>query len=409
MIPAIKNGASLFRSYGWDALLDHDLMHNESYRKFLDFLYESRLIFSLRGYENSFEKRAEEIGSAFKMEKNIPHFLMENQWVSWEVLAQKLRYDPIQKLILDSEGHQWNYIFPKGFVRQSRYNAIFPVYVLSDSEKEALSQHAQGNPCYVQILSSGKTPAGQIGSHVGVRLIDKEGQLYSFGFEIPTDQANLSTNSVFSVLSTYNAKITSLDFTEFKKFDRKYITTFSISEEHFSQMMQKVRTYTESHLKLNFLNHNCVDFADDLLSVADIHMDKKRSSLLQMGVEVIVPSSVIKKVSALSETIFASLKHYTPVEIQKVALAAYAVAVFVPSVFANLVKNSLFLIFGAGREGNALEGPRLADQQIPLKTWKLWDNISFSDPLKVIQWQSLQASTHSEEFMGPRIYLGIPI
>lgn len=415
--------------YSWDqsSLLNHSLISQEAYQNFLSFLYNSKLIFAIRGYEQSLQVGNSPMKEGIKLIRGEPHLLKEGEWVSWREVHDELTFDPKNGLIVsktDSQVH-WNYLYPKGLVPQSRYKWVGIVHKLSEGEQHSLYDQATQfdhsinipiSRChYIQLTSSGKSSLDKFGAHVGIRLIRSDGSVYSIGFEIPTYKKSFSIHNIFA---TYNVAITSLDFTEFKPFDVKRVTTITISTEVFDRILAKVNKYAKSSLRLNFLNQNCSDFAVNILREANIELSCKNSSWFRIFAHFVPPVSSIPylgppigKICTLASKVFKKFSKVVPKQVKRGVNLTYRVITFIPSRLATFSKNIFYLSLGANRNGDILESQNPGQEAFvnhipPISTWKdLFRDISITLPIEIAKWQDKQHSTQILPYEGPKFYI----
>ncbi|HEX2583301.1 MAG TPA: hypothetical protein VHL30_04210, partial [Chlamydiales bacterium] len=82
-----KKGAkieAMIAHYGWEEkdLLNQHLLNTPGYCDFLDFLYDSNIFYSIRGYETSLKDSNSELKDGIRMIEGQPHLLKEGQWTS---------------------------------------------------------------------------------------------------------------------------------------------------------------------------------------------------------------------------------------------------------------------------------------------------------------------------------------
>jgi hypothetical protein len=433
---------ALIAQYGWadKDLLNQDLLNTPGYCDFLDFLYNSNIFYSIRGYETSLKDSNSELKDGIRIIGGQPHLLKEGQWTAWNHILENIKPGPTEgKYLLKNVQNEWeecNYLYPNGLIAQTRYNWIKPVHQLNPNEMGRLYEHgvkffkqvhavpSRENCGFIQVFTAGTGRLGQMG-HVGLRMIDKEGAVYSFGFETPNNEAKIAFGNWFSALATYNVTIASRDFKEFSKFDIRRTTTIPIDEEKFQAALQKVRNYAETALRFNMLHQNCLTFTLDILETAGIPVNIRTSSFMYGLYELLRPSiqripflgPVVLKVICIASQTFRTITKYTPAPICFVA----KVITFIPCLILTMVKNSVFLVFGAwkqatppkaGAENETNNAERLTSFNRIFNHWTDFfkdDAITMSLPYKFSDWQMEQGSTEIYKFNGPQFYVVPPV
>ncbi|HEX2582589.1 MAG TPA: DUF4105 domain-containing protein [Chlamydiales bacterium] len=430
---------ALITQYGWEDkdLFNRNLLNTPRYCDFLDFLYDSNIFYSVRAYETSLKDSNSELREGIKIINGQPHLLKEGQWTSWNLIIQDIQPSAADKrdYLLRNAQNEWkdcNYLYPNGLIAQTRYNWVEPVHQLNPNEMDRLYEHgvnffkqkaeapSRENCGFIQVFTGGTGRLGQIG-HVGLRMIDKDGAVYSFGFETPNSEVKMALRNLFSALATYNGTIASRDFKEFSKFDIRRTTTIPVSEEKFHKALEKVKKYAETPLRFNMLHQNCLTFTLDILKTADIPVDIRTSSFLYGLYELLRPSiestpllgPAILKVGCIVNPIFRTIKKYTPEPICFVA----KVITFIPCLILTIIKNTVFLIFGAGKQGSPPKegaenetnnGERLTSFNRMFNHWTDFfkdDAFNMSLSYKFVDWQMEQGATEIYTFNGPQFYI----
>ncbi|HEX2582590.1 MAG TPA: DUF4105 domain-containing protein, partial [Chlamydiales bacterium] len=281
----------------------------------------------------------------------------------------------------------------------------------------------RGQCGFIQVFTAGKSRINQFG-HVGLRMIDQEGKVYSFSFETPNHEANLGLRNLFSLFATYNVTIASPDFKEFSKFDVRRTTTIPVTEEKFHEALEKIKKYAATPLRFNSLHQNCMTFALDILETVGIHADLKTSSVIHGFFSLIRPAvenipcigPVLQKVIYIAKQIFTLIIDYTPRPICFVV----KVITFIPCLILTMIKNTAFLILGAAKVGTppnpaAENEPNNAERLTSFnRVFNHWtdffkdDALNMSLPYQFIDWQMEQASTELYTFTGPQFYIVPP-
>ena len=427
---------ALIKSYDWanKNLLDPSLLGQSSYCDFLDFLYTSKLFHFIRGYETSLKNSESPLKEGISILNGEPHLYKDGKWTHWKEIIAELEYDPQQREIVTKNSLlEWNYVYPRGLIQQSRYNWIEPVHQLNEAEMDKLyeqgSKFCKSNEqvplkekCgFIQVFTAGKSRLGQLG-HVGFRMIDRKGHVYSFGFETPNNEAEIALSRIFSSLATYNVTIASLDFKEFRRFDIRRTTTIPITEDQFHATLEKIKGYATTPIRFNMLHQSCVTFASHILKTVGVDVEVKTTSIARGVYDLIMPAvfkisyigPVIKKIISVVDRIFTIISEYTPKPICFLA----KVITFIPCIFLNMIKNSVLLMFGAGKQGSAPKSFEIntgIDNSAQLmsfhRLFNHWtdffkeDSIVINLPHRVSDWQMEQGSTEITEYIGPQFYV----
>ena len=410
---------SLIHEFGWEGLdlLSDQLLQNHKYCDFLQFLYESKLIFSIRGFENKDRFFEKGIFEGIKVFNGTPYILKEGRWTHWKSIIDTFTYDSSSQEILEKGGSiAWNYFYPNGLVPESRYSVLRDAYQISEKQlkeiRSRLNDQSKGAEHFLQVTSSGEGVLEQIGSHIGIRLITNR-KLYSFGFEIPRKGPNLENQSNFSALATYPVRITNLDFTEFKKHKLRRITTIPINEETSQVIVEKIRKYmmNESRLTLCFLDQNCVNFTAEVLKEANENLDYKTQSITGFFGYIFYtaicnyPSlyPIVLKVEKAFISALKALDMCKPIALTiKILGWVWSITTYLPSKILTVIRNLFFILFGANQsfvkfpkrqEDACLDLPLLYHQP-PLREFSgIFQEHLLSDPLRVINWQRTINST----------------
>lgn len=411
----------LLQNYGWEDkdLLAKELTCRPRYEEFLEFLYDSRLIYSLRGQALSLQNSSSDMKEGIKMMDGQPHLLKENRWVRWDQIIETFKYDRNHGITSSKASNAtWNYLYPDGLMQKSRYNQIFPVHQLSQDELGRLYEHSQKfhgqasgaalppkNECaYIQIVTHVEDALDRVGGHASVRLIDSDGRVFSIGLEIPQEEVNAM--KVSSLLGTRNAALTSPDYKEFAKFKYRRVTTVPVNAATFQKIFTKVQQYTTIPLRHNYIHQNCVTFAADILHEAGVPVETTSPSITC----VLVPKG-IRKAAQLVHRFFSG----TPNCIKTAAERGWDCFTMIPSKATTLFKNATFLALGAGREATPPKpgAENVLDHQQRLTSFNhlftRWGDL-FKDPSidmshKLIDWQMEQGSTEMHPYAGPKFYV----
>lgn len=410
------------------------------------FLKESGLLFAIRGYQHSIERRGETLPGEENMKMGIrfdrddhPLLLKEGEWVRWDVIKKEICFDKKNKELVSTNDPsiEWNYFYPFGLVPGSRYNQVKSIYRLNANEIAGLQEHAaryyEINPdtdpgavknCFIQVYTTDRKSQPLGVSHVGVRLIDNEGRIYSLGYEMPTEQQKHITRSAFTILATDKVTIASLDYDEFRPFDDRYVTTIPISAAKAKKILDQMKEYTHQPLRFNYMRQNCARFAVEVLHLAGVSDIKPTANLSEVFARALLPSNIfavlqkgIEKISSVAIIIFNKM-HTHASDTTDALVFVYAVVTFIPRKIGTVAKNILICILGGRKAASPLppgvEDDRNNDQQLTpfsrvIVHWKdLFDEDlgTLYFPPKITEWQKKQPSTikHAYE-ASPALYV----
>lgn len=390
----------LCQHYGWDALLETPLLSDPKYLEFLNFLYDSHLLFGVRGYEVSLQHHSVEMSKGIQMIEGKPHLLKNGEWTPWDQILAEFTYSPLEGITRRHEPakRRWDYLYPQGLM-PIQAGHLPPAYQLSVAALDRLFTQSQtyftetgAKPlskeecAYVQAITDGEDGCDRI-RHVAVRVIDNQGALYSVGFERLISEGQPKG---FSLLSTFKAALFPLDFREFRKFQgKRRVTTLPINLETFQRVFSKVQAYAAQPLKHSYVGYNCAEFAASLLHDAGVVIDVKTASVTAILFNITAPKWM-RKITDVAYSLFARIPQWitTPIEWVVIGLT------FIPARLLSLIKNLIALILGANTGS-----PRI------FKTWiDLFKDHPVSVPYKISDWQEKQPATQSYAFEGPKFY-----
>jgi len=338
----------LWNNYGWNQTLDFDRML-ANIPDFFNFLRDSRLLYAIRGYQSSFQQNGtvNDLQTGLRLDADgHPQIFKQGQWTRWEAIRGELDYHEGKGAIVsrDNSNIEWNYIYPQGLVPERRVNNIRPVYQLSAAEMDRLVSSTDKN-CLVQIFSTEVGLLKRI-SHVGLRLIDQAGQMYSFSFETPRDEES-PESGLGNLLSTYNVNITSPDFKEFQEFDNRRVTTIPRTAAQFNKMLDRLRHYATVPLRFNFSHQNCATFIGDILQAGEIKTDFTTSVagfFWDISQDIPVLGHIVRVIHTVVSAIFKALDYITPNFIQKPVLFIVRVLTYIPTKILTILRNLLIIL-----------------------------------------------------------------
>jgi hypothetical protein len=305
------------------------------------------------------------------------HFKVEGEWMPYAAFKDRIQYSPeFEKF------PGWNFVHPQGFVNRDRaeYERIYPVAQLNEDGYKALAAHAQGfwsdkqpeidpgiaKPCILQVVTTGRNRLPDMWlaknfrehfpEHAGVRVIMPNGDVYSFGTELPRpDERFLACREHYMGSGLANLPVP--DYEEPRNSDDRSIVAVPISPERAEQILDFVSRANKG-IPFNFARQNCVRFAEVSLRLAGVTMSARVSYTELIG--HIVPrlsdipylGKIITLVSGVASKIFACIgsvaQTITPYPLQQAWTAIEWMASQAGARLAAMALNSLaLLVLGA--------------------------------------------------------------
>ena len=280
-----------------------------------------------------------------------PMLLMQGRWKRWDEISKELVYDTFKECFVSRYKPTvcWNYICPEGIVPKDPFSAtLYPVLRLSPDEHEELCRQAQtsGSPktCILQVVTGETNRCSRncltenfldcSATHVGLRLIDPDGNLYSFGLEMTPEGKAYINNNTRTHFATALAKVSIPDYAEHQYFDLRRITSIPITFESFKQIVQYVEGINRSQgTDFCILGSNCLSFAQKVLAFADVRVSCEES-ITRLFLRT---CCCFRPVRALWSSLEPLFRPYALV---------YQCAGFVPSRLTRLVINLAIATFG---------------------------------------------------------------
>ncbi len=248
---------------------------------FCQFLRISKIFKSIEAYQQSSLPESHPLKEGIRMDGDHPCLLMEGNWTRWEEISKRICYNFDKREILCKQTNQeWNYFYDPsspdrfGLVPESRNNQVRPIYQLSKGEQENLN--LKNDQYAIQVFTSHNNSVFKKMSHVGLRLIDNKGWVYSLGFETPSSVPKFPDQRL---VGNYDAAITTLDYDEFASFSSRRVTTIPISENSFTCALERIKVYTSTHLRFNRVHQNCVTYTADIMKSAGIAVPDFKCSI----------------------------------------------------------------------------------------------------------------------------------
>ena len=421
-----------------------------SHPDFISFLFTSHLVYCIASFHNSFGS-----GVAFESDTDDhPLIKMDGKWCRWELIKQQLDYDPtIASLI--AKGNPaicYNYIHPEGIVQKdyAKYDKLYPVAQLSETQHADLKAHAkqfwnttaevdpnESKDCVLQIVTTRRDICRRnwftenlldnIPEHVHMRVIDKQGRLYSFGMKVASSAAAEVYKSVpFTYLTTAPSTITTPDFEESRKFDERRVTSIPLTEERKTTILEYIEKTNSKNVSFNYAKQNCSKLAEIVLAKAGVKISTRLTFNRLLMRLLPSPSrlpivgilfTIANKVAAAASRVFARIVNAIPDSIKRIYSICIEFLLHVPQTIQAIFNNTLALILGAGRttaqtvkthhdikhdDNNLTVFPRLINNIKDFFTYE--KSHSYFSPL-MVEWQLKQASTIIHTYDKPRMYV----
>ena len=278
-----KKTEQLFKKFGWQPLLPLFETHPD----FCHFLVKSKLAFAIRGYQHTIEmggdvpKGMEPLKEGIRIDSDgSPCLLKEGKWIRWETIKNEFDYNKAKQTLFSKKdpNESWSYLYDPstgelGLVSGCRYGVVRPIYQLSEKQIETLNIR---NRSAIQLFSSDNMFVPKI-SHIGLRLINQQGWVYSLGFETTPSEPMFEEGQ--KIAGTYDATITSNDYDEHRFFTSRRVTSIPISEEKFAAALARVKDYAQFPVRFNRAHQNCLAYVTDIARSAGVEMPDMVSSV----------------------------------------------------------------------------------------------------------------------------------
>jgi hypothetical protein len=405
------------------------------------FLVESKLIYSILGFQNSTPKGSKNHAILLDPRKKMM-IKKQGQWVPVSELKGQLKPGGNSNLFVDEQGQAWNYISPVGLAPVNRFGPedTVPVEQLSKAEMQELLAHAHqyskgkkdpSKKCIMQIVMNRnpltsndegffvKNAAKYGPNHVYFRIITEDGKVYSQG--LSNIDADLRTQKPFNFFMSLNGQPALLDFDEFKIYQGKVVTSVPIDTKTAEKILKQINDQRREGVRFNIANQNCVCLLSEMLKNIDVEIDTQMSfkhivsQILPNAKDIPVIGPVIDKTRRVASQCFEKLASLTP-EVVKIPLRFIkATVLFIPDRLTNLAYNLLLIMFGArkGSEQQQHSNPEAKPNPNPFKKFhNIIPSITgiFGDaalyvhhPLPILQWMLQQDSTTVHSYHGPSL------
>jgi hypothetical protein len=371
------------------------------------------------------------------------------QWESLSEIRKHLVYDAKKAKVVNSArpDEVWSYISPFGLVMRDQYDysKLEPIEQLSQLECSAIREQAalfftthkevdagKEKKCVLQLLTTKHrsqedrlcSAISDVTEHVGCRLIDERGRVYSFGLELENEQADSIFHSMppfpFTAAKTIASTIASPDFGEFLKFHEKLITTIPLTKERLVEIVKFVEEQNKLKIRFNAIKQTCATFGREVLKKAGCSYPDRvplRVVLYRFFVnQELIPEILvqgIQKIQNIFKVVSDFLETAIPTSIQHVVCEASSVLGYLPNKVVTVFCNTLVLIFGGwasdGKKDQVTGEDDFDNRQMLTSFSKLIrspedmfrDDLTESDQAFAISdWQLKQASTKTIKFSG---------
>jgi hypothetical protein len=414
----------------------------DSYSEFASFLFQSKLIVPLVGYQRA---QGQEPSDAFQILGGEAHILIQGEWRSWGWIQGHLIYDESERLLLSRDNAEeiWVLLSPAlgGLVRVARgSDQIFPIHQLTPREYIDLAMHANSAnrnhlppDCMVQIVSS---PNPQLPphaltenfnawmpTHFWVRVITQDRCVYSFGLKIEAEEVlehlYAPDGSIFDVvqnyLATFNGQLAMPDYKEFQKYpDGRYVTTLPATEDQARTILQMAAETFGRGIRMNYMHQNCSILPREVLRVLGLDVDTRTTGLNIVwqslpGIEQIPYLGTAWKAVKIAVAAFCmEIWNATPESVKHVYVIIYDVVAYIPGKIATFLTN--LIVFGilGGAKGTPVpnhlknQPDQLENGQKPAVFSSLWqdwtslfdDQVASVDHSKYLtDWQKAHPAT----------------
>jgi hypothetical protein len=352
------------------------------------FLLESSLLFKIVGFRESSRNRSTH---QIRVDRDgMPMIKVQGAFRRWDVIKRELVYDAKNNQILSSAypgsiAQSWSYISPEGLVPIDRLNhdRVVRISRLENSERRQVLAHAkkfyENNPEVDQgvpkdwVVQFATSPSRQfvssipplpdhplldnlarnLNTHVVMRLIGPQGEVYSFGIEMPMDSQNfLWENGLAKFLGTVTATVNKTgDYEEFRPHPLgSYITSVPLTPQRARNILNLINHL--GSVRFNFLGQNCLNLAVIVLKEAGYHLDTRTTvketlyDMLPSVKHIPLIGPVIELVNQIFRKIFSVIAFVTPECIKNVVTSVSDVVLFVPRKIGTLAINLLIRHFG---------------------------------------------------------------
>lgn len=266
--------------------------------------------------------------------------LFEGAFMPWKAFESTYMWSKKQDSFIDKGNKEQEITFtdaPVGFIRKSRYtyDEPFPTTTLDAAQLRSVKQQAtlftgaQELPhAVVQVFTSpggfsgpdwlcnAFAQTGSVPSHCGIRVISNTGDVYTFGYMMdPKEETTWA--SPFRLASTVKASIGMIDYDEFRRFGKRFVTSLPLTEDAYKKVMAYLGSKQKANDSVfNFGRDNCASFSASVLheagySLPDLHVSVSRffgGLLIAPIMHLPVVGKVLKAVGGIFASFFSGIR-----------------------------------------------------------------------------------------------------
>jgi len=359
------------------------------------FLIDSGLAFKIVGYRetcgdpNIHDVKLDHDGQ--------PMIRVQGAFKRWDLIRRQLNYDEKSDKILSlaypgSIAQGWSYLHPAGLEPKDRLSndRIVPIYRITNDERNRVVAHAQkfyeknaevdvGVPknWVIQFHTSPRRQfvssipplpqnplldnvARNLNTHIVMRLIAPNGDVYSSGLEMPMDSQNfLWEGGLAKFLGTVTAQVNKTgDYEEFRPHDGRLVTSIPLTAQRADNIVDFLNGLGD--VRFNFLRQNCSNLMGIVSKMAgyDIPMQTTvKDALVDMLPDVKhlpVIGPVAHKVNQVFVSFASCLSYITPGFIKNIVTVISDAVFFIPRKTGTLAVNLIIKYFGGATMLHAL-------------------------------------------------------
>jgi len=380
------------------------------------FLLKSRLLYTIKGFENTSDN-----GKSLKIKDGKIYIPINGVQTPVQNITNRFSYDPVHIQLVEKETNlPWNYLLPEGLIQKAREgdDELLPAIKLTKKEREQLLEHAKKNKqpefkkdeeptCVLQISTNPPERLGKVGRfplmhgfqvldpvHIGFRIIDQEGNVYSTGF-LTTDE-NQYKKGIPNLFASVNGKPGLVDYDEFRPFKGRFVTSVPMTQSTCEGILERVNEMRARGVRFNQGTQNCTSMALDILQQTGINIDNKLTRL--QAAKALLPHMasfpVLNKIFyfsvSLSEKIAKKTKLPTLGEAERIFDKTVRLILTPIRVIDNIIFNTIMLVLGGGK-GTPVPANVFKSNEKVLKQIK-----EKQDCLKALRVQEKELETNSE-------------
>lgn len=420
----------------------------------INFLFKTRLIYSILGYMNSTASGIEEHN--FIKGDNPSDLMIKKQgvWTSVKSIRKEFNWNEKNQELTSNTNdlERWNY-FSQGLVPLDRFHRyatkddpnypkqnveLKPVAQLSEEEMKKVMTHAlkfDANPvspaadCVIQIFIDPpkihnpnfliKDCDPYIPVHCGFRLITAKGTVYSSGLNCSPEEYDYIDNHF---LGSNNSQPAIMDYEEFRQHDGRVVVSLPTESQNVEAILRRLNFYRKNGIRFNRVRQNCVNLGLEVLKMGtgvDLNIPfipSEHMLRVLKGTKDIPVLGLITKACILADrTVRRVINAIMPECVKKIFTVLLNVVLFVPLTLITLMKNLVvrYLLGGLvgspqlkNDEGEAGAESRVEGEGSMEKFDYLLESMFRDDTCKVqhssrlVHWQIQQKSTAVYSYTG---------